>query len=382
MEKTFRTLLFINFLLILFLLPKTIFAISAPDLISPPDSSSISSSKLEWQAPTYALYPTNPYRVQVDDNSDFSSTYRDEYKTNTYYSPVLLNGAWFWRVKAKDSSGTWSNWSSIWSFTLSTSNPSPTTVPEDTYSTPYSTPPTADNNPTPTSTSSKSSFFISDIPSSVDSDKSFTVSVELKLPNNTSSTFYLKGAFKKADGSNYFGFTKVGSSWIKNGSSYSSQYKITTDSSGNWAGVLEVKPDGSDSGFTGSGDYIFKAGRYNSSGSGPTWSNEETINIIGSVSDEASGGTSDPETSETSLNLPTNSPKSIVKNSIPKKSTIAVAGISTATPSSSSPALEIQNDEIKKENKFNLLLIAGGVILILLGVTSLVYIYRKKLKSI
>ena len=386
MEKTFRIIL-LNILVFLFLLPKTNFAISAPELLSPSDNSTVSSSKLEWQAPTDELYPTNPYRVQVDDNSDFSSTYRDEYKTNTYYSPVLFNGVWFWRIKAKDSAGSWSEWSSIWSFTLSTSNPSLTpTVPAELYSTPYSTPDLS-LNPTPTSTSSKSSFIISDVPSSVDSDKSFTTSVELSLPNSPSTTFYLKGAFKKADSSNYFGFTKIGSSWVKNGASYSSQYKITTDSAGNWSGNLEIKPDDSDSGFTGTGDYIFKVGRYSSSGSGPTWSNEETLNINGVAisSEEDSDTTAETTTYSSPQGSIIKPPSNKTNLTSPKNKQASVAGISLeASASSDSSVPQIQGEQKVKDNSvFNYLPIAGGAILILSGLGSLVYIYRKqKIKSL
>jgi len=382
-EKTFRITLLNIFFTIFFVLPKNIFAISAPDLLSPADSSTVTSSKLEWQAPSYALFSSSPYRVQVDDNSDFSSIYRDYYTSNTHYTPSLTNSTWYWKVKVKDSAGTWSDWSSIWSFTLSTSNtPSPTTtLPEESYSTPYSTPPSTDNNPTPTSTSSKSSFTISGVPSTIDSDQSFIVSVELNLPNNPSSTFYLKGAFKKTGGSNYFGFTKVGSSWIKNGNSYSSQLPVTTDSSGNWSGTIDVKSDGSDSGFTGTGDYIFKIGRYSSSGSGPIWSNEETLNIT--------GVTSSKETSDTNQGLETFSiPQGAVakapstKNSIiSTKSKTAVAGVSLeSTPSSSSPTPQDQLSKVDSEKKFNLnyIPVIGGTVLILSGFGSLIYIYRKQ----
>ena len=140
---------------------------------------------------------------------------------------------------------------------------------------------TSSPSPSPTpSPSATSSFTISNIPSEINSDQTFTATVNLTLSNYPSSKFYLKGAFKKSDSSNYFGLTKVNSSWIQNGSSYANQFQFTTDSSGGWSGNLEIQPDLLDSGYGGTGDYIFKVGRYTESGSGPTWSNEINIKLI------------------------------------------------------------------------------------------------------
>lgn len=132
--------------------------------------------------------------------------------------------------------------------------------------------------PSPTSVTS-SSFSITNSPSEINSDSIFKISVNLSLSNYPNTKFYLKGAFKKSDSSNYFGLTKVNSSWVQNGSSYASQYQINTNSSGDWSGELEIQPDVLDSGYEGGGDYIFKVARYSESGSGPNWSNEVTIKI-------------------------------------------------------------------------------------------------------
>lgn len=360
-------------------MPKPSFAISAPEQLSPSDGSTTSSSKLEWQAPPDPLYPSNPYRVQVDDDPGFSSAssiFRDTYKTSTTYSPELTSGTWYWRVKAKDSTGIWSDWSSTWSFILSTSNPTPTDTQSENST--YSTPSTQIVEPTPTSSSSKSNFIISEIPSSINSDQSFSISIELSLPNNPSSNFYLKGAFKKADGSNYFGFTKVGSYWIKNGSSYSSQVQINTDSTGSWSGTLEIKPDEGDSGFTGTGDYIFKVARYTSSGSGPTWSNEESINILDTQ-------TSETDAENTISTTPQGAPatkSTPVKNSIitTKNKLATAAGVNLESTPSNTTNSENLDLQVKDEKEFNLnfLPIIGGVILIFLGTGSLVYIYYKQ----
>src|SRR5688572_15168547 len=124
----FKFLYSILFSLLIFLFPPNAFAGDPPQLLSPSDGSTTSSSKLEWQIPSYSLYSGNNFRVQVDDDVSFSSLNKDYYTDNNYYTPTLADGVWYWRVKAKDVDGVWSDWSSIWSFNLSSSSeisPSP-----------------------------------------------------------------------------------------------------------------------------------------------------------------------------------------------------------------------------------------------------------------
>ena len=212
---------------------------------------------MTWQTPSYTLYSGNAYRVQVDDDSSFSSINKDYYTANTTYSPTLSDSTWYWKVKAKDSTAIWSDWSSIWSFTLSSTASSPS----------------------PSSTSSTvSTFIISNVPSSIDSTQTFTVSVNLELSSYPNTKFYLKGAFAKSGSTNYFGYTKVFGNWVKNGSNYLDQYSITTDSLGKWSGNLEIQIDPLDNGYEGTGDYIFKVARYTTSG-GLSWTSEANIKI-------------------------------------------------------------------------------------------------------
>lgn len=121
-------------------------------LLTPANNTTVSSSRLEWQTPSYSLYTSNPYRIQVDDDPAFSSINKNYYTINTYYTPSLSFGSWNWRVKAKDSSGSWSDWSAIWSFVLTEATPSPTSTPTPTPKpTPTPTPkPTAKPSPTAT----------------------------------------------------------------------------------------------------------------------------------------------------------------------------------------------------------------------------------------
>lgn len=233
--------------------------------------------------------------------------------------------------------------------------------------------------PSPSSTLSTSSFNISNVPSQINSDQSFSVSVNLLSPNSPNTKFYLKGAFKKANSTNYFGITKVSGSWVKNGSTYSEQYAITTDASGNWSGSLEVMPDASDLGYTGTDDYIFKVGKYDSSASNPSvsWSNETSVNIVGSQSSQETTSTS--STNPTPITTPktTISPKSNsskISASSPSIKIGSVAGIfKSATPASSPTSQALVKDQ-KQVNIF----VLAGIVLIIVGISSVGYLYFKK----
>lgn len=259
-----------------FLLSKNIYAAGPPILISPPDNSiGIQSPKLVWEYIGECVQSGSCFRVEVDESENFADPQKSTYTNNLNYSPQgLSDGLWNWRVKAKDQTGNWSEWSNVFKFTMTaqSAEASPTNPDPQTTTTPQ---------PSPLSSSSKKPsghFEIKDIPSEINSDQEFDISVSLNLPEKTNTGFYLKGAFKKSDSSNYFGFTLNGD-WVKNNSSYSNQYKIPTDSEGKWAGKIKVRPDSLDSGFDGSGNYILKVGRYSDSGSGPVWSNELNIKI-------------------------------------------------------------------------------------------------------
>lgn len=363
----------IPFLLSLIVFIKPVFAGEPPTQTGPSNGSTVTTSTLNWQVPSYQLYSSKPYRVQVDDNPSFSpssSIYRDAYKTATTYTPELTNGTWYWRLKVKDSNGAWSNWSSVWSFTLSSSTPSPSSTPAPT-STPLLTP-----------TSQSSSFTVSNVPAQINSDQPFNILVNTSLSDNPNATFYLKGAFRHPDKpSNYFGFTKLDNGeWVKNSSTYTNQYKITTNSSGNWSGNIEVKPDADDSGFIGTGDYIFKIGRYkDSENSSVTWSNESNIKIISTESEEGDTSILDTPSSTT---IPSPSPHSVSKksNSLSQDSSkinyniniASIAGIAaTATPSAS------PNTEVRGEKQINFLSIVGAI-LVIIGFIPISYaIYNK-----
>ncbi|MCL4365972.1 lamin tail domain-containing protein [Patescibacteria group bacterium] len=241
---------------------------------------------------------------------------------------------------------------------------------------PSSTPsPALSPTPSPISTSPpSSSFTINNIPSQINSDQSFSVNISLSVPNNQNTEYYLKGAFKKADGTRYLGLTKIGDNWVEYGDDTLDQFKITTNSSGNWTGNLEVKPDIYDKDYKGKGDYIFKVARL-TSGDSIAWSNEAII-IINDTSNLTSSNPSPlPTLKNELLKSPT---PSILKSPTPKptqlpKDSYRIASVA-GTSSSTKPTTTI---EIKDQKQINPLFWLG-LILILIGVSLVGYIYLKK----
>lgn len=365
-------------------IPPSFAALDPPTLVSPSDNSTVSSTKMTWQAPSYLLYANNPYRIQVDDDQSFSSPNKDYTTDNTYYTPSGLSfGTWYWRVKVKDQSGTWSDWSNVWKYNLgeaTQSNPTPTS------------PPTSESpTPEPTISSKTPTIFTqSNAPNSPDSNTSFSVLVQLQNvdPNKL---YYLKGAFKKDGSSNYFGKTNVGGVWVLNSQKYSSHFSITTDSSGSWTGNLTILPDSEDSGFTDSGTYIFKVARYSQDGDGPTWSNESTIQLTKiptPKSEDSKTSTTKTTTSNTSSTSNTTKPstdKSVIKTTVASKiipsknsNTASVAGIASESATktlSESPKPEIV--AVKSSFSLNWYIIAGSITL-LLGISSFAYLAKTK----
>lgn len=236
---------------------------------------------------------------------------------------------------------------------------------------------TSSSAPTPTPTSSpstSSSFTISGVPSSIDSTQTFSVAVNLNLSDNPNTKFYLKGAFKRVDSANYFGLTKVGSSWIKNGASYSDQLSLTTDSTGKWSGSLEIQPDIMDSGYEGSGDYIFKVGRYTSTGSGPSWSNEVTIKLNAKPVQDDHSEPVNLSKIKTPASQKTNQ-GSTTNQSLPEVYSLEKYR-KQASPSATPLAPPTQQPEVKGVTSINPLIFVGGFLLVG-GITIIVYIRFK-----
>lgn len=271
MIKLFYVIIF------LFILPQNAFA-STPQLLDPANNhvTNDKSPKLNWNQTNDCPSSGNCYVVEVSKYNDFSELEKSTYTNNTYYSPILTEGTWFWRVKAKDSENIWSEYSEIRTVVITnqvnpSSTPNPTQSPSSTLQ--PSPIPQGGNNE-----KEKQSFNIQINKNNIDSKDIVEINIDLKaLTPNTS--YYLKPSFYQEGSTNYFGYSEINNSWIKNSVTATNQYKITTDSSGNWQGKLNTKVDPDDSGFKGSGDYQLKVGRYTDTGSGLTWSNNISVSI-------------------------------------------------------------------------------------------------------
>lgn len=250
-------------LLVLFFWPKITFSSDVPSLKLPEDNASENiNPKLSWEYNGQCPTDGKCFKVEVDNNSDFSTPEKSSYTDSTSYSPKgLSEGDWFWRVKARDQSGKWSGWSNIYKFSLQTTAPQASS-PESSKK----------------ENSINIKFEIKDLKSEINSDEEIDVVVLLER-DKPNSRFHIKGAFRKDDSINYFGETFFENNWSKNNSAYSRQPVIQTDNEGRWEGKIKVRADTEDSGFKEAGDYMFKVGKYTESGNGPIWSNEVNIKI-------------------------------------------------------------------------------------------------------
>ncbi len=87
-----------------------------PTLTSPADGAALSDNTplLAWNAVSGAV----EYRVQLDDDSDFSSPANFTSTTNSVTTSPLPSRTWYWRVQARDAAGNWSARSHSFSFTV------------------------------------------------------------------------------------------------------------------------------------------------------------------------------------------------------------------------------------------------------------------------
>lgn len=301
------------------------------------------------------------YPINIDSSGSWSGTIQAKNDSSSgYYTGAGNYSLKIRRYTSSGSSYTWSN-----ELTLTITEPTPTPSPS----------PTTQPAPTPTPTPT-TQFTISNIPSSINSDQSFIVDTILNLPANPNSDYYLKGAFLKDGSSNYFGLTQVSSLWVKNSSTYTSQQKITTDSSGSWSGKLSVQPDISDSGFTGTGQYTFKVGRYTSAGSGPTWSNDLTTNIKNISSIQTPTPTPTPTTLVS--NLATKNPEqgqSISSSIDIQRLNEQILGTSTSSPT---PTPTQEKILIKNSKGLNIILLLGGTITLLIAIFNFYRYFRNQ----
>ncbi len=249
-------------------------------------------------------------------------------------------------------------------------SPSPTPTP-----TPTSSPtPTPSSTPTPTATTTPSpsnSFTISNIPSEITIDQSFTSKVELTISGSPNTVYYLKGAFKKTDGTRYFGLTKKEENWIEYGDEHSEQYQITTDHNGSWSGSLDIKPDIYDKDYKGAGDYIFKVGRLTASGSSPTWSNEVGIKLNAKQEEiitQSTGTSSSTITDE----IYSDSSSAVLAATSEDNFSSDSSEIAATTSEETSP-IQVAGEKTGKPN----FIVIVGAALIFIGIGSIAYLYFK-----
>ena len=144
-------------------------------------------------------------------------------------------------------------------------------------------------------------------------------------------TIYVKGAFYQDGGTNYFGYTKNGDSWIKNGESTTSQKQIKI---GEWDGSVTLKTDFADSGYKGEGGYKVKLGFYYLTSGG----NMSSVNWSANSAD-VHISEPDPTIVPTSTPVPTTLPTSV--NSSP-------ASISKPTATKTPHLTKVPTTDVKK----------------------------------
>jgi hypothetical protein len=216
---------------------------------------------------------------------------------------------------------------------------------------------------------------VSDVPSGINESGEFEASV-LLLCSGCTTDSYLRGVFYPS-GSSYFGYTKDNSgNWSNvSGSSCTSYFKIfSSDLSkdGTWSGKLVFKPDTESSYYNGSGEYLFKVGRYTPSCGSPTWSLESTISIVGPTKTPTPLPTSTPTNTQTPTKTPTLT-KSPTPSPVPSANptgssfTEDVLGENTGSDSSLLTSEPTRILSIKQQNpntKVVIILVIGSVFLI------------------
>jgi len=104
-----------------------------PILISPAQDDNLNTKRpdFNWEVslkdtsnPYHGQYPGS-YNIQFSNSSDFSYLHIDsETLTNNYTSEIALSdGDYWWRVRPRGTLGTLGSWSSVWNFSIDTSNP-------------------------------------------------------------------------------------------------------------------------------------------------------------------------------------------------------------------------------------------------------------------
>lgn len=200
-------------------------------------------------------------------------------------------------------------------------------------------------------------------------------------------TIYIKGAFYQDGTTNYFAYTKNGDSWVKNGSSTTSQRQVKI---GEWDGNLTIKSDFSDSGYKGEGDYKLKIGFYYTTSGGNLSSVNWSANILDfniNEPDPTPTPTPSPSPSPTQTSSTAKSPspspisiKSPSPTPKPSPKVLAEENSQPSTPSAQqetpgpSPSPSAENPP----SKFKGAGLLSGTGLALIGVSFALYLWYSK----
>ena len=203
---------------------------------------------------------------------------------------------------------------------------------------------------------------------------------------------YIKGAFYKDGSSNYFGYTKNNSSWIKNSVTTLEQRQVEI---GNWDKLVSVKIDPLDTGFTGVGDYKCKLGFYYLTSSGNlssiNWSeNSLDLRLDAVIPSTASENYSESEpyavaldhqepsnSISTQSNNSLSSTKTLTLSKMPTKSVKIASDSKSASEYASIKAITVPEEDEKRvavlgvsdsDKIYLTYLLAGFVFLIIAGV--------------
>lgn len=175
---------------------------------------------------------------------------------------------------------------------------------------------------------------ISNLPSEINFNQETEVGLYFSC-SGCGDNSYMRGVFYHS-GTNYFGFTQNNSgSWIGSETDRSLYFNISKADliDASWSGELKVKPDPQDTAFSGTGEYLFKIGRYTSSSdSSADWSNELTIKIIGPTPSPTVTSTPTQTATATSTITPTSTPTKTATAVATSTKTATAKPTSTPTP--------------------------------------------------
>jgi len=94
---------------------------SRPTLITPENNATVNKvPTLKWTPVVDYLYPPVTYQINVSTTPDFETAFEVTSESTTYVLENLSDTQYYWRVAAVNSIGMQSEWSDIFSFTLST----------------------------------------------------------------------------------------------------------------------------------------------------------------------------------------------------------------------------------------------------------------------